>query len=469
MKFTVYPIIVIFCNFYFLVQAKNIIEFSRQSQIDSFNFIYPNIHKLNQSITFIGSGIINIDSLYKLREVEGSVEFINCSIENLEGFRALEAIGDSLFIINCGNLTSLIGLNQLKYIKYFIIEGNTKSLNEINGFNQIKDLQRFVITNNTGIKKVSGFEKCGSNITLITNNENLEEVTLFNKFVNICNQNFSSRFLDVSSNKKLSNLHLFDSLNCANTIRIGYNDELINFPQFPNLEKINQIVIAKNSKLKKIVSFNSVISSFNLLSIDIIYMDSLLVLEVLNNLDQIGNIKISNNISLTHIVNSFNRIDSIGKLTVKRTLEISNNIKLTDISSFKNISYIGKLIVLNNKNLSNCSIESICNHLSKGGESQIGIDNYPGCRSVNQILSKCTTYLSEIAFEKVKVFPNPTLNYINLLNISSNEILIFNILGEIVKGWKIIDNATIDISSLGSGIYILKDKNLTLSNFIIKI
>lgn len=89
---------------------------------------------------------------------------------------------------------------------------------------------------------------------------------------------------------------------------------------------------------------------------------------------------------------------------------------------------------------------------------------------------KISTSLDQTAdLLEIKVFPNPFMSYLNVVNksISNIEIMIFNVQGQIVYQQKLTElESTIDLATLSAGTYqmILSQNNKTQQNIsLIKI
>lgn len=79
---------------------------------------------------------------------------------------------------------------------------------------------------------------------------------------------------------------------------------------------------------------------------------------------------------------------------------------------------------------------------------------------VNRIIRITNPVLSTGSFEKneIKIFPNPTTQTINLLNISNTDFEIYDMLGKLIlKGTS--NDTIINVNSLSKGVFILKLKN----------
>ena len=85
-----------------------------------------------------------------------------------------------------------------------------------------------------------------------------------------------------------------------------------------------------------------------------------------------------------------------------------------------------------------------------------------GCDSTLAYCSAVGLNEQKINNEEFKIYPNPTSGIINFKVENGNKILIFNILGELVKEEElIVDKQKVDLSNLQNGIYLLQvfDKN----------
>ncbi len=89
-------------------------------------------------------------------------------------------------------------------------------------------------------------------------------------------------------------------------------------------------------------------------------------------------------------------------------LSITGNPFLTDISALENLKYVKEISISGNKRLGECSIKSVCDHIDAGRALKVDINNFPGCRSINQIKTKCVSSVDEDLIHAFHIFPNPT-------------------------------------------------------------
>ena len=196
-------------------------------------------------------------------------------------------------------------------------------------------------------------------------------------------------------------------------------------------------------------------------SLSILNNDSLSYLNIFNNIKKISGLTIAGSPLLKSLGSSFSNIDTMITNTQLGGLGLFSNKGLTDITSLENVKCFDRVIISGNMNLADCSIKSICNHVQSGGVIDVDFTNYPGCRSVNQILAKCTVSTSDETKNEVTIYPNPAFDYIiiqksdNFVN-SPTDVKIYDITGKELMCKTIYwqgsgDNLFMDISLLPKG------------------
>jgi len=144
------------------------------------------------------------------------------------------------------------------------------------------------------------------------------------------------------------------------------------------------------------VSGNLIISASNLTSLD-----------GLNNLSSVGDLNMQNNASLVNFdglsnLSSVNddvkiirnasliNIDGLSNLSSANRIIISLNASLISIEGLNGLSSLGTLIIVRHTQLSNCSIQGICDLLSSGTSFNI-VNVVPGgaCNSIEDLAAGC--------------------------------------------------------------------------------
>jgi hypothetical protein len=134
-------------------------------------------------------------------------------------------------------------------------------------------------------------------------------------------------------------------------------------------------------------------------------------------------------------------------------------------------SSINSLNITGNELLSMCNIESVCTFLTDDMGNAYVYANAEGCETEDEIESSCLVSVEENAYDDgLEVFPNPTGGILNIkyevLNIKNINggagVYLLNSMGNVVRSHDMDKSsertfaATIDLSGLPEGIYLLK-------------
>ncbi|HMR90013.1 MAG TPA: T9SS type A sorting domain-containing protein, partial [Saprospiraceae bacterium] len=449
---------------YITAQSCETIILDSQQSIDSFNQFYPNCTVINGDLELVGTEIYNTDSLYKIQEILGSLLVNSSSIKRLSGFDSLKVISESLRIKNCPELEKISEFDHLEQLGSFSVD-STYKLKEIYGFKKIKKLGLLNISFNIGLERLVAFDSSTIYSLAIVNNESLVDFELAN-FTRIPTGDtilFSSLAFLINHNARLKYFSVFAYVQRIQFFEIINNPSLEYLRGFDNVIQINRIEISFNTSLKEIDILNNIENNKDRASLSISQNDSLLYLNIFNKIKKISSLTIAGSPLLKSLGSSFSNIDTMITNTQLGGLELYSNKRLTDISSLENVKYFDRVIISGNMNLADCSIKSICNHVQSGGIIDVDFTNFPGCRSVNQILAKCTVSTSDDHSRDFVIYPNPSYDHISVQQSdtfvkSPTVAKIYDIAGkEIMRktiDWSGIgDGFTINISHLPSGSY----------------
>ena len=276
--------------------------------------------------------------------------------------------------------------------------------------------------------------------------------------------------------KTLSILSLFFiSFNCFSQcpnsdIVLSSQNDIDNFStNYPNCTQLNNNLRIEGTNATDLTPLSS-ISSVNV-TVYITNNSNLTSLTGLSNLATIGSsfyledntnlTDISALTGLTSIVNTFylRRNDALTSLTgLSNLATIGGSFYLEDITNLTDITGLNALVTVsnnfyiqNNSNLTNCNIDYICN----GSNSNITIsNNKTGCNDTTEACSSLS--LIDEKINTVKMYPNPTKGFINLISSNSLNVELYDMLGKKVLT---TNNKKIDLSSFNTGIYLLKVKS----------
>lgn len=308
------------------------IVFTNQTQIDTF----PPYTKINGRVAIRGTGITNLDSLYRLTEIRNNLDmtfpnsisqleglrnlrviggsldmaikgsfFPNYSLKNLDGFRNLDSIGLSLRINKYDSLRNIDGLSNLKWVRSDIALEKNARIKNLDALANIDSIRNLILTENSLLENIDGLTK----ITYLTGG------------------------IEIGQNQQLKDLNGLSNLTfCGGFLVIYDNDSLRN--------------LAPLSSLTSIGNF----SANSLIDLNISENDMLTSLRGLENVQNIyGKIRIRNNLSLVQI-DAFTSMDSLHE-----SLEISLNPSLQNLQGLRNIIYYGGSInITANTALTDC-------------------------------------------------------------------------------------------------------------------
>jgi len=298
------------------------ITFTTQSQIDSFQIIYPNCTEIEGYLVINGSDISNLNGLNELTSIGGDLNIsYNQLLTTLSGLDGLTSIGGELSLMRNYSLTSLLGLDNVTSI-----EGN------------IIIFQNNLLTNLTGMEGLTNIEG-----------------ELF-----------------ISGHSNLLNLSGLDNLSSlGGHLRIGgqpyTNNSLTSLTGLEDLTTIGgDLKIENNNALTSLEGLDNVTSIMGRLWID--GNDALTSLEGLDNVTFIGeNITIGDNNTLT----SLSGLDNIDANSITDlTISWNNNLSTCEVQSVCDylISPTGSIEIHDNATGCNSQqeVEDACDTLSIG-------------------------------------------------------------------------------------------------------
>ncbi len=219
------------------------IQFTSQSQIDSFQILHPNCSEIEGTVTIEGDDISSLGSLSVLTSVEGSLWIHNnIALSSLAGLDNLSYIGGSLSFIGNSALASLAGLENLTSTGDFIYMANNDALVSLAGLDNVSDI--------------------GGDISIVSNNllSNLNEL---GSVTSIMGRIFIGGNMSLKSLTGLENV-----ISIPGELRIVENDSLSSLSGLENLSNIGEsIIIWNNDALTNLIALESITSIGGWLSI----------------------------------------------------------------------------------------------------------------------------------------------------------------------------------------------------------
>jgi len=430
------------------------IIFRTQNEIDSFPIKYPNCTEIQGNVLIeenVIGNITNLNGLSVLTSVGGYLDiFYNEALTSLTGLDNVTSVGGYLVISYNNALSSLAGLDNVTSVGGGLVIGSGQiggngSLTSLMGLANVTFVGGdLLIEFNNALSSLAGLENVtsvGGHLN-IWNNDALISLTGLDNVISVGGP------LWIIRNDSLSSLSGLDNVtSVGGELRIGGNDALNSLAGLDNVTSVGTLSIWGN--------------------------DALTSLTGLDNVTAVGgNLEISNNDALSSL-SGLDNVTSIGY-----SLYITQNSSLTSLTGLDNIdaNTIDDLYINSNDSLTICEVQSICDYLAAPNGS-IGIhDNAPGCNSQEEVEDACETVSIEeqSKLNDATIFPNPSSTQVTIelpTQPSKNTSLtISNTNGQELITQSIIEPQTeIDLSSLPSGIYIVKvwnDKEVMVRNVI---
>ncbi|WP_298239488.1 leucine-rich repeat protein [uncultured Algibacter sp.] len=199
--------------------------------------IFTNVKSISSIEIRYGSEIKNLSGLENLDNIE-SLKFFKSNIESLEGVSDINKIG-TLEFYECQKLNNLIGIENVQEIDNLSIR-YCNSFNSLEGF-KLNTIGNFALaeTNITSLKGLESLRYVKDAFTLHFN----EELENTNGLKNI--EEIKDLWID--GNSKLNSINAFENLKNLNYLFILNNKSLSNLIGFNNLESINELGIMDSS------------------------------------------------------------------------------------------------------------------------------------------------------------------------------------------------------------------------------
>lgn len=380
----------------------------------------------------------DLEGLENLKIIEGNAEIRGgFNTTSLKGLENLDSIGAQFSIL----ATEIINMNNLTSLKYiggsFIISGNRNleefsipSLIDIGGFlsfrenenlERIKDMHHWVsLTGGLSFVKsealndlsgLSNLQTLGRGLTIDgTNNVNilpqLTSLDTINGSLFIIDSNVSEYTglewvkhiggsINYIGNGRLTRLLRFDNvLNEVESIKIEDNRNLTSLDGLSVSQVTGDFEIIENFSLKDMNGLGSLVRIGGNFYIERCVFDNFNGLENLTSIE--NGLTLENNFAIASLngLNPF--VDIQGRLI------LNDNTTLSDISALANLNpnNIERLQLTNNSNLSECSIDFICDYLTLPGAVHFISNNADGCNEEQEIQCNGNRIRGQIFYDK---------------------------------------------------------------------
>jgi len=407
-----------------LISQGNVVKYlpiTRQGQIDSFSLLHPTCTTVKEWIYILydmTDTIKDLSGLSQIKEV-GTFVIICPFLENLSGVADIEKLY-GVSIAKCKQLVNIDVFNKIDSIS-FIRVVNNETLEHIDGFENVKYINNVYISENPKLKNFHGLN-------------NLEKV--------------DKKSVKIQFNDSLEEIGLKSLKYIGGTMFVGYNNSLSSFVGLENLESIGGFLMITSNK-------------------------SLGSISGLDNLKEIkGGFWFYNN----NEVKDINPLKNLVK--INNSVRIWRNEKLENINGLDNVEPSVKakwndfsdIEIFYNPSLKVCGNKFLCEVISDPDISAEIFDNNNGCNDADEIKKYCEKILNSTtenrSQKKLKIFPNPAKNLINLeffinkpgdINVEVTDVLGKKVIN-LEKNYNVARNYSerIDLNQLKPGFYTVR-------------
>jgi len=437
------------------LQIMENLALSNLSGLNSLTNIGGDFNIINNTLSTL-AGLQNLNSIGGSLVIEG-----NYSLLSLEGLYNLSSIGNQIYITANNALTSLAGLNNI----------NAASIYDLNIFNNnalsdcaVQSICNYLASPNGVIGIINNAVGCNTPPEIAADcGITLPCLPYGNYFFNSQAEidNFQTNYPGCASLQGNVFIDGDDilNLNGFNVVTsFEYNLSIADNPVLANLSGLDSVVYIGNSLLiggNPMLTSIAALANLNYVGAGFSIENNKVLPSVtgLESLETIGSdLYIGGNDKLTSLT-GLASLDSIGQ-----SLSIIGNKILPNLSGLENLeagSIIG-LNIYNNKLLTACNVQSVCDYLAAPNAGVLIYSNALGCNSPLEIIAACTVGSSymEATGNGIALYPNPATDQITLESPVAGHVTILNLGGQKLIQKEIIGQTTnLDICILPKGVY----------------
>lgn len=225
------------------------ITFTSQTEIDSFQYHYPNCTKIEGSIRIndsVDGNINNLIGLSVLNRLGSQVNIENNdSLITLEGLENIDSIGLNLIIYNNKSLVNISHLESLSYVKGVIIIEKNASLLTLEGLENFDTIRLLNIIENESLEHLHNL----SNLKAVRTELLIENNQSINNLSGLENVTYVGEDLKIFDMDLLNDLQGLNNLAYAQWLKVRYNDNLTSLDGLDKLDTIVGLSINDNPKL----------------------------------------------------------------------------------------------------------------------------------------------------------------------------------------------------------------------------
>jgi hypothetical protein len=366
------------------------------------------------------------------------------------------------------NLDSLENIEYIDLLGFFYPLDSLKSVKGLKRLKKVRDLQISLSSSDSLI-----FPVLDTVDKIALRNSNHTNLKLRPSYVK--NIKYINRGLQLDGNIVIEDFPLFEH----------NSNFVIQFAKMVDLDSLNiknnsfdiikgfELIVCKNVNTKGIKQLNqvSIFLSDNNENCDFNIVSLIKSIHRFYYRDNLENNKFGEGFKQIHVIDTIefagNRTMPPFKnifpnlLLVKDRIYIRKNADLKSIADYDNI-YINRnfedsIVIRDNKLLTNCNVDFLCQALEYIPERTIIQNNGSGC-TIEEIKKYCTVKTKDVQTAKVDIYPNPADSYFSIdgLETGKYNYQLYHLDGRPISRGLIYDDHQVDITSLDQGMYLLE-------------
>ncbi len=445
------------------INAQNCVQgaitFTTQEEINTFSSEYPGCTIIEGNV-FIEtdayfSNLTNLEGLSQIEEIQGDLVINdNPLLFSLQGLHNLKRIGGNLKLWFNENIGNLQGIEDLQVIKGNLELRNT-SISTISNLSNLDSLGGLQIVFNPLITNLEGFPAIDSlsGDFILQSTPELSDISALNTIKKIEGDIYISE-------SNLTNLEVLQDLSyVGGKLEIRGNPFLSSLADFTQLDSIGGSLIFSSNNLQSLDGLDSLQSIGGDL---IISYEEIEDFQSFQNLKSLGGFLTIGGIGKVKTLEDFSNLTKINGI-----IFISLMDSLQTLHGLDNIdaSTIDTILIINNFQLSECNVQSICDYLEINNGAGVIANNLTGCTSTEEVLNACITSVSseDVTSSKPSLFPNPASQQLFIKDLApTNSNLLINI--HTIDGKRVFQQSflkgttevRINLSHFSKGLYVVR-------------
>lgn len=437
---------------------KNNSSLNTLSHLSELNEIYYDIW-----VQFGEFTIDNNDALTSLNGLENLNQFpADLSIINNDALLSISNLkigSDEIIIENNPSLQSISNLDFASNnttVGLFLIKDNS-NLSSISSVIGTVFISGQLIIDNSGLSNLSGLENLQMGVGFFSPNEGVI-LKNNNNLTSLNGLNTNLAYLggiELDNNPILSDITLLSNFSSGGFLRFKNSPSISNLNSLSPVNSCREIVVEGTNGFTNLSGLENLNCDSNVHILN----SNLTDISQLGLSDYLFSVRIEGNQSINNLTvfSSLEIMDALNPVT----FSIINNNQLTNLDGFENLHTLDGFFTIEDNDLLNnfCAFNTLFTTGTFSGTYNVNNNAYNPSQSQIADNSNCSLSIEDFDMSSVKIYPNPTTDFINIQsNFDINSVEIYSLHGQ--KVLLVENKKRIDISSLSEGIYFLKLKTV---------